>query len=543
MKKIIVALLIFCAAYSQEEQSVQNLSRFIQANYHQFGNNLKQAGHWYEQITPDQHAQHIYLGYIPFLDASHSYQEIVTLIPTLDEFFKKNNDIQLLFAMALEKSGKLQESYSRLIQLNERNKTNQELAFKVAQLYMEQKEPENALKVIDNFLNSSPRRPNNFIFQFMRAQIYIQCNQPELALAATTLCIELYPKFDKSWLLYAILHEQEGKLEQAIQGYKNYLEISTEPQSEIEQHLLALAFKQKIENKSITPYSKNCVEDALQLFEKKEYTKALYSIDQCLNKETNNTQAKLLKVQILVALANYELLSKTLLGWIIDNPQQELWIEIAHTATYLGMPYKNALQLLKKAESKVNNKELCQLYQADLALRMHAPLLALPLLLDLQKNSKNPSVQAQSAFQAALIYYDQKKIDVAIELLESRATHDFNPADNLLAYCYALKNKKLDPALALCQQALLSDPENPHFLDTYALVLFKQKKYAQALSFFQKAAAACPGDLTISTNMARCQAACNNRQSLAPMRHASNKRLLPRKKRFDYQLKTQWAKQ
>ena len=53
---------------------------------------------------------------------------------------------------------------ARLIMLNEQNKSNQELAFKVVQMYLERAEPENALKVINNLLNSSPRRPNNFIF-------------------------------------------------------------------------------------------------------------------------------------------------------------------------------------------------------------------------------------------------------------------------------------------------------------------------------------------------------------------------------------------
>ena len=188
----------------------------------------------------------MYLGYIPYLAASGSPAEIVKLIPQLDKPFKNNQEIQLLFATALEQTGKKNEAHSRLIMLNEQNKSNQELAFKVVQMYLERAEPENALKVINNLLNSSPRRPNNFIFLFMESQIYLQLNKKPEALAAIKQCIDAYPKFDKSWLLYAVLHEQEGKIEEAIKGYTNFLEVSAQPNGEIERHLTHACIPPKI---------------------------------------------------------------------------------------------------------------------------------------------------------------------------------------------------------------------------------------------------------------------------------------------------------
>ena len=82
----------------------------------------------------------------------------------------------------------------------------------------------------------------------MESQIYLQLNKKPEALAAIKQCIDAYPKFDKSWLLYAVLHEQEGKIEEAIKGYTTFLRgFSPQPNSEIERHLLMLAFRQKLQ--------------------------------------------------------------------------------------------------------------------------------------------------------------------------------------------------------------------------------------------------------------------------------------------------------
>ncbi len=53
--------------------------------------------------------------------------------------------------------------------------------------------------------------------------------------------------------------------------------------------------------------------------------------------------------------------------------------------------------------------------------------------------------------------------------------------NNLLSYLYATKGNNLKKANELIALALQKDPHNPHFLDTKALILYKENKFDQAI--------------------------------------------------------------
>ena len=507
MKQLLFLSMFFFQLYA--DRAVSNLQCYILANYYQFGNDLKNAGYWYSQITPtaDTNSHYIYLGYIPYLAAIQSYSEIVKLLPDFDAVYKSNLEIQQLFALALEKVGKKNEAHARLITLQEQNKSHQELAFKVAQIYVERSEPENAIQVIDTLLNNCSRRPNNYIFYFIKAQLLVQLNKKHDALETITQCIALHPRFDKSWLLYAVLHEQAGKINEAIQGYKSFLETTTESHKEIERHLASLAFvDQRTALKTSTSSDpKECLAQAISLFEKKDFTKALQHTDQCLAQSPEDAQARLLKIQILASQQRLEPALDLLTQWILTAKSPDLWLKTLHLLCYCGLPYKKALQALQYIEKKKGAWDQLLLYQADLAVRDANLALALSVLAKAEKLITDPAVKSHIALQKAHIYYDQSQWQDAITTLEqSLALFSYAPAHNLLAYLYATKGKNHVKAKETIELALKSDPENPHFLDTKALVLYKQKDYREAIVLLQKAAAACPTDSTILHHLGKC---------------------------------------
>lgn len=472
MKRSIVMALM-AGISLQADQAVQNLHRYMMGVYYQAGNDLKSAGKWYSLIHPDTNSKYIYMGYIPFLAATQSYSEIVKLIPDLKEQFKENVEIQLLFAAAFEQTGKKKEAYTLLIELNEKHKGNQELTFMVARLYMESGEPENALKVIDNFLNTSARRPNNYIFHFMRAQIFLQLDKKPQALAAVQQCIDAYPKFDKSWLLYAVLHEQAGKLEEAIKGYTTFLEITPQANAEIERHLVGLAFRQKLANKkSAIP---------------------------------TDIESRLLKIQLLMTQAEFDKAALLLEQWI-NQSDPELWLKTLHLCCYLGMPYKTALKTLQAIEKQKGASSALALYQADLALRDGNQSAALAALQKADGLVKEKSLKLQIALQMGIIYYEQEKWNLAQKTLEQATQLDdsYAPVNNLLAYVYARTKQHYERATQLITQALAKDPRNPHFLDTQAYLLYKQEKYDEALALFKKAAQLAPTDYTALCHLGKC---------------------------------------
>lgn len=58
---------------------------------------------------------------------------------------------------------------------------------------------------------------------------------------------------------------------------------------------------------------------------------------------------------------------------------------------------------------------------------------------------------------------------------------------NNYAYYLSLEDRNLHKALKMSQKAVTADPENAVYLDTYAWILYKQKKYAAAKACFKKA--------------------------------------------------------
>jgi tetratricopeptide (TPR) repeat protein len=58
---------------------------------------------------------------------------------------------------------------------------------------------------------------------------------------------------------------------------------------------------------------------------------------------------------------------------------------------------------------------------------------------------------------------------------------------NYLAYMWAERGENLEEAFSMMQKALKQEPENEAFLDSMAWVLFKQKKYKEALPWMEKA--------------------------------------------------------
>jgi tetratricopeptide (TPR) repeat protein len=477
MKKFLL-LLVAAISGIHAKQDTQNLHRYLLANYYQFGQDFKSAGHWYSQIDPDNASMYIYNGYIPYLAATGAHDQIVKIIGQLDEPMAQNYEIQLLFANALEQVGKKVDAHERLIQLNEKNKSNQELAFRVAQIYIENAEPENALRVIDGILNSAARRPNNYVFYFLKSQIYLSLNNKKEALIAVKQCIDVYPRFDKSWLLYAMLLEQEGKLEEAIKGYQHFLEITTEPKGQIERHVMSLSFRQKLNPKT----------------------------------KEDDVVSRLERIQELAYKSHYGTAAKLLEEWATHgNP--EIWIKTLHLLTYIGMPLSTAHASFATIEKKYPALESLALYQAEISLRMNNYAHTVPALQRAYNLSSNPSLKMQIAYQLATQWYDHKEWKKARELLEQAHNYydQYAPSHNLLAYIYATKANSFDLAHHAIEKALKLDPTNSHFLDTKAQLLAKQKKFDEALQVWGKIAPE-HQDFTMLCHQGKCQLLAGKKQ-------------------------------
>ena len=292
MKRIVaivgIGFLCILTGKINKEPSTAELQVFTLANYFQFNpvdkTALDKASYLYDQLKNESFNAGFFVGYVPFLETQNP-QALMPLIPDLDKHYADNLEIDTSIASALAKAGKTADAQARLIKLNDKH-SNQELAFKVAQIYLARQEPENALRVIDTLLNTSPRKPNNFIFHFLKGQIYVSMNKKDEALAALKTSLEMHPKFDKAWLLLGAIEEQAGNLPQAITHFITFLELTPERNKEIEAHVLQLAVKQKGSKAHHDPLMHLCVKKAMAFFEQKEFRRGLQEIEGCNKKKS-----------------------------------------------------------------------------------------------------------------------------------------------------------------------------------------------------------------------------------------------------------------
>ncbi len=275
------------------------------ADYNQFGKSPQVAFQWYKKFLEDQQRPgYMYKGLLHLLQQTNNNNQIILLMPSIEPSFAHDTETQLLFAQALQQAGHQHAADQKFIQLLDKAKDNQQVAFQAAQVFLRRKEPENALQTVKDYLSSVPGNPSNFIFHFLEAQIYLWTNKRQEALRSIEKSLDLQPRFDKGWLMYALLHEQDNKLKKAIQGYTTFLELSDAPSPQIQEHLLRLAFKQKLleAQEQQLKVDTSCFDQALAFFKKHKYKEALQAIDKCLIQQPKNSAARVLKMPTLNAM-------------------------------------------------------------------------------------------------------------------------------------------------------------------------------------------------------------------------------------------------
>jgi tetratricopeptide (TPR) repeat protein len=483
-----------------------NLHRYMWANYNQFAGKQEIASRWYKEILNADASLYAYKGYAHLLFDAGQYKAMLPLLPKLEPLFAKDPILGLIFAQALDQTGHPQAADERIIALNDKCKNNQEIAYQTVGTYMRRKEPENALRIIDNFLNGSPRKPTHFVFYFLKSQIYAKLNNLPEALTNIQKSLEMQPYFDRGWLMLALLQENAGRIQEAIKGYTTFLEIAG-PHGEVEGHLMQLLFKQKMAQKQISSLvaNKNYFALALQLFEKKEFAAALANVDLCLQAESDNAEAKLLKVQILTALNKHADTLAALQKWILHDPHPTQWLQVLSLLPKAGANYGAVIATLKNIEQKLPKNSQVILYLADAQVRGKDFTGALSTLRKALTMVDNNNIKTKIYFQMGMIYYHEQNFKAMHDVLaQGKQLHaDFPPLLNLLAYYYATKGNNLIEAQKLMKIVLGYDATNPHFLDTQAIIFYKQKKYTKALKLLEKVASAAPHDFTIQKHLGK----------------------------------------
>lgn len=468
------------------KSEADTLHNFFLANYHQSRGQHEKAKKGYERLlrSPDTPI-HVYKGYLPLLWAHKEYRQIVALMPRLQEQFKNDPDIQLIFAQALEMSGKQKEADELYIKLSRQFKSHQEIIYQAVNSYRRNKERDNAIQLIDDLLNSSPRKPNNFIFHFIKAQLYAEMSNAPSARDSVNKSIELYPHFDKSWLLFGMIEEKEGKLDDAIKGYTNFLELSGTSNQQLEKHLLELLIKRRMTDtkQKAMAVDNKCLLEGLSLFQKREYRKGLDSINKCLEKEPDNKDATIIKINMLSALGKHRKAAHVLAECIKHDPYNDMWYMQLHALCLNGLSHRRAIKTLHKVEHECPNAPLVHIHLAELHHqhgKLHKTIFHYQRALD---HINDTTITTQIMYNLACLHAETNHYERMVSLLETimKQSPDFMPARHLRAYHYLVYEDDITHAQELLDEVLTNDPCNIQYRLTQAHLLHTQGEYQRAL--------------------------------------------------------------
>ena len=537
MKKIAFTIFTLCSTLQLSPLKKENIHRYMMATIEQAKGNKDKAAQWYDKIMSSKKPPiHVNKGYIHLLHDQGDFEKIITIMPKIDTLFKDNPEIQLIFISALKKAGNTTQAHDQLLRLSRTFKTHPEIVFQSAQLFIEKKELSNALSLINDYLNSTPHRNNNFVFFFLKAQVYSQLKEFKKAKQEIEKCLKAHPQFPQGWLLFSALEEQQGELQKAIEGYTSYLQIIG-PNKQVEQHILELSLKQKNLKKG-TPLTgslfnahRPCFEKALMLFKTKEYKAALQQINICLEQNPHHTHARLLKVQVLAELKQFTEIITLLTQWSAQENDNPIWLQTLHLLYRLpNTPSSAIINAFEHISAKKSNQLLPLLYLSDLYTRANNNDKAILLHKKTAIHVKDPELKTRILYQAGLLEYEQGRFNTMAETLKSALAlkADFPPLLNLLAYYYATEEKNYTQAQNLLNTALKKDTYNPHFLDTQALIFYKQGNYAKALNLLTKITKQAPHDSTILIHLAKTNHKLNNAKQAQKTialaeKHAHNK--------------------
>jgi len=130
----------------------------------------------------------------------------------------------------------------------------------------------------------------------------------------------------------------------------------------------------------------------------------------------------------------------------------------------------------------------CNVYCADICIRNGQHDVPKTCLEKALTHITDKVLASKIAYQLALIHYEQNNYSAMLASLENAyALHQECPhINNTLAYYWATKGKDLAKAHNFIEKSLKCDSTNPYFLDTQAVILYKEKKYSEAHAILEK---------------------------------------------------------
>lgn len=200
----------------------------------------------------------------------------------------------------------------------------------------------------------------------------------------------------------------------------------------------------------------------------------MFAMEAAFEEARNNKDAAREKLEYAVSLDPSDLQSQT---WLVQSDYNaklhDRTIEHAHAAGPL-----------------FPDNFLFPVYESLAYMSKEQPDSAIAVLTRVKINEvHNPRAVSSLLQSLSDAYHYNGQVDSAIAVLERVIALDNNnfSAYNNLSYYLAQENRDIDRAVRYGNFAVLAEPENPTYLDTYAYALFKAHRYGEAMQQIDEA--------------------------------------------------------
>jgi tetratricopeptide (TPR) repeat protein len=481
---------------------------FLKATYQHKCGKIPQAFQTYNDLLKTKSSPYVHEGVFHLLFETGQYAKIIQLYNSkkniLEDSFKDDIQIQLILAqsyLSLQNDTQAEKIFK---QLATKHPDNEQVAYFATLAFLKQNDFAKADDLISRSLSNPMLKNRHFLFYFLKSKLLIQQNRLHEAVAAVEKSIQLFPKFERAWLLKSILFEQLGKINDAINGYKRFLDLVGRD-SVVERQLIQLLFLQNRHKEAmsfINSFKTNSPEYLFDLaileFKAGRENVALAHINKALEISPQFQRARFLKIDILLYQKKYSSVLKCMEGWITDNPDDSSTIHALMLLRKAGITTTSIIRTLKMVEHKKPNF-LVLAAIADLYIEMKNYKQALECYQKIISITQDYDIKSKTLFQISYLYSITNQNEQLEKTLQKALTifPVYPSTYNLLAFHYANKNKNLSQALELIEKALEKAPECYYYLDTKGYILHKLGRNKEAIGFFKHALEYAPHDQTI----------------------------------------------
>ena len=485
-----------------EEQKQKFDYSFMEANKEKMQGNIKKAIYWYMQcinIDKSSAVSHyelanIYLSLKDINSALYFSRKAV-------ELNSKNKWYLIQLAQVYQNKSMIDNSaevYKKLIELEPKNK---DYYFHLAYMYISVERKIDAIEI----LNEYERENGIFIpVTVEKIKLYLQDNNTKKAYKESNKIIKKFPNNPDTYRVLAEINYVEKDFKSVIKNCNKILELNPNDNS---------AYYNLADTYRILKNYKKSYEFVIKAFKNIQIevdTKIKYLIQLTINKKVfsisddqekelinillksypDNIKIKLIFADFLTRNKLYEQ-SKLVLEQVVKVHKKDLnvWNELILLYNRLGELEKmytastDAILYFPEATILYIYKSIPLLQEK----KYKEVLSTLKLVEDFIVN-ENKFIKSQYYTYLGEAHYNLESIEKAFICFEKVLS--INPNDimvlNNYSYYLSIHNKNLEKAEKYSARCIQLESTNHTYLDTYAWVLFKRKKYKDAKYFIEK---------------------------------------------------------